>query len=202
VAVRLETRVGSDIAPFIDDLARLRIEVFRSFPYLYDGDMAYEARYIDTYSQSPRSFFVLAFDDDRVVGAATGIPMADETEEFKGPFADLGYDPARIFYFGESVLLPEYRGKGIGVEFFNHREAYARSQGDFTHCCFCAVERPEDHPLRPRNYQPLDDFWNHRGYRKVPELATRYRWKDVGENHETDKPMTFWLKSLTPSTDR
>ena len=29
---------GSDIAPHVEDLARLRIEVFREFPYLYDGD--------------------------------------------------------------------------------------------------------------------------------------------------------------------
>lgn len=174
----------------------MRIEVFRSFPYLYDGDMAYERKYIDTYSRSPRSLFVLARDGDRVVGAATGIPMADETKEFKQPFIDHGYNPETIFYFGESVLLPAYRGQGIGVAFFEHREGYARDLGTFTHCCFCAVERPADHPLRPAGYQPLDGFWQNRGYRKVPELNTTYRWKDVGEDVETAKPMTFWLRAL------
>ncbi len=31
---------GSQIAPYIDELAQLRITVFREFPYLYDGDEA------------------------------------------------------------------------------------------------------------------------------------------------------------------
>lgn len=196
MTITLQTRVGSAIEPYIDDLARLRITVFRDFPYLYDGNMAYEARYIATYSRSPRSLFVLAFDGDRVVGAATGIPMVDETEAFKKPFIEQGYSPQGIFYFGESVLLPDYRGEGIGVAFFDHRESYARALGGFSHCCFCAVERPADHRLRPRHYQPLDAFWGNRGYRKLPELKTEYRWKDVGEKEETAKPMTFWLKTL------
>lgn len=196
MTVTIQTLTGSDIGPYVDDLAHLRIEVFRSFPYLYDGTMDYERKYIDTYSNSPHSVFVLARDGDRVVGVATGIPMADETKEFKQPFVDKGYDPETIFYFGESVLLPEYRGQGIGVAFFEYRERYARELGGFTHCCFCAVERPSDHPLRPADYQPLDEFWKNRGYRKEPALNTKYRWKDVGDSRETAKPMTFWLKSL------
>lgn len=196
MTVTLETLTGADIHEHISDLARLRINVFRSFPYLYDGDMAYERKYIQTYSSSPRSLFVLAKDGQGVVGAATGIPMADETDEFKRPFIESGYNPETIFYFGESVLLPEYRGQGIGVAFFDHREDYARQLGGFTHCCFCAVERPADHPLRPADYQPLDSFWRHRGYQKAPELSTEYSWKDVGQAVETAKPMTFWLKAL------
>lgn len=191
------TRLNSgQIAPYLEDLARLRIVVFQRFPYLYDGDMDYERRYLETYACSPGSLFVLAKDDEQVVGVATGIPMADETEAFKRPFIEQGLDPGKIFYFGESVLLPEYRGQGIGVTFFDQREAFAREQGRFTHCCFCAVERPEDHPMRPASYQPLDEFWKNRGYRKVPELRTGYFWKDVGDDQETEKPMTFWIKAL------
>ena len=200
MTVSLKPVSGSNIQPYVEDLARLRIEVFRSFPYLYDGDMSYEARYIETYAQSPRSLFVLALDDDQVVGVATGIPMSDETDEFRQPFSALGYDTDRIFYFGESVLLPGYRGQGIGVAFFDQREAYAQQLGGFTHCCFCAVERPTDHPQRPPDYQPLDEFWHHRGYRKEPRLTTEYRWKDVGDSQETAKSMTFWLKSLPGQT--
>ena len=120
---------GDQINPYLDDLARLRIEVFRSFPYLYDGDMAYERKYLDTYARSPDSLFVLALDGDSVVGAATGILMDHETDEFKRPFIDEGFEPETIFYFGESVLLSDYRGQGIGVAFFDHREGHAREQG-------------------------------------------------------------------------
>jgi hypothetical protein len=41
---------------------------------------------------------------------------------------------------------------------------------------------------------PLDKFWNKRGYVKHPELKTTYTWKDLDDNVETAKPMTFWLK--------
>jgi GNAT superfamily N-acetyltransferase len=189
---------GAAIAPHIDDLARLRLTVFREFPYLYDGTLAYEARYLATYAESPESLFVLALDGARVVGASTGLPMADETEEFQRPFREQGRDPQRIFYFGESVLLPEYRGSGLGVRFFTEREAYARRLGRFDHCAFCAVERPLDHPRRPAGYQPRNDFWARRGYRHHPELRTEYHWRDLDEQCDSAKPMSFWLKELTP----
>ena len=197
MTVQIFRLTGNDILPYLDDVAQLRIQVFRTFPYLYEGSMAYEQRYLSTYANSPDSVFVLAQDDDRVVGAATAIPMAHETDEFKQPFVDRGYDPERIFYFGESVLLPAYRGQGIGVAFFDHREARARELGGFTHCCFCAVERPEDHPARPDNYQPLDSFWRNRGYQSVPGLTTGYAWTDVGDQEQTTKPMQFWIRRLS-----
>ena len=53
-------------------------------------------------------------DDETVVGASTGLPMIAADEAFRAPFIAAGIDPARVFYFGESVLLPEYRGQGIG----------------------------------------------------------------------------------------
>lgn len=188
---------GAAIAPHIPDLAHLRLTVFREFPYLYDGTPEYEARYLATYAESPDSLFVLALDGERVVGVSTGLPMADETEAFQRPFLDGGWDPARIFYFGESVLLPEYRGGGLGVRFFAEREAHARRLGRFDHCAFCAVERPADHPRRPPGYRPLNDFWAHRGYRHYPQLRTEYHWRDLDEDAESAKPMSFWLKELS-----
>lgn len=35
--IQINKIIESDIAPFIPDLARLRIEIFREWPYLYDG---------------------------------------------------------------------------------------------------------------------------------------------------------------------
>lgn len=187
---------GAQITPHIDDLARLRIEVFREFPYLYDGSLDYEAQYLATYQRSADSLCVLVRDGARVVGASTALPLADESEAFQRPFLDAGRDPARIFYCAESVLLPDWRGRGLGVRFFVEREAHARRLGRFDWCAFCAVQRPLHHPRRPADYRPLDEFWMHRGYRHQPELRTHYHWRDVGEAEETAKPMSFWLKEL------
>jgi GNAT superfamily N-acetyltransferase len=192
--LRLERHSGASLARFIPALAQLRIEVFREFPYLYDGDLDYEQHYLQTYSQSTGSVMVLALDQDRVIGAATGLPLQHETAAFKQPFIAQGYDIEKIFYFGESVLAKAYRGQGLGVQFFHQREAHARELGGFDITCFCAVQRPDEHPRRPPDYIPLDAFWTKRGYSKRPDLTTEYLWQDLDEASPSPKPMTFWLK--------
>ena len=180
----------------IPALADLRIKVFRAWPYLYDGDLAYEAGYLSRFRHADRAFLAAAFDGDTIVGAATAAPMAGETVEFRGPFERDGFDVSRIFYFAESLLLPAYRGQGAGVKFFQAREAHARSFGSYSHAVFCGVLRAGDHPMRPQDYVPLDAFWRKRGFEKLNGMTTAYSWKDVGASEETEKPMQFWIKQL------
>ncbi len=42
----LEIKVisGRQLLPHMESIARLRISVFRAYPYLYDGDMEYEKK--------------------------------------------------------------------------------------------------------------------------------------------------------------
>jgi len=192
--IRIERKSGVVLSQYIPELARLRIEVFRDFPYLYDGDYDYEKKYLQTYIDTPESVIVLAFDRDKVVGASTALPMKYETDQLKQPFLDHGYNLDDVFYCSESVLNKDYRGLGLGVRFFEQREVHAKDLGGFKFITFCCVERPLDHPRRPANYVPLDQFWNKRGYFKHPELKTTYTWKDLDDTVESPKPMTFWLK--------
>jgi GNAT superfamily N-acetyltransferase len=187
---------GAEIAPHINELAALRIEVFREFPYLYDGDQDYEQKYLQTYVNSPRSICTLVYDGDALVGATTGLPMQDETAEFQKAFVDADYDVAKIFYCGESVLRKAYRGRGIYKHLFRAREEHARSLGGFEIATFCCVQRPADHTLRPKDYVPLNDIWKRFGYTEHPELETRYTWKDIDESDASSKRMRFWLKDL------
>ncbi len=187
---------GAAIAPHLDDLARLRIAVFRDFPYLYDGDAAYERAYLSTYAASAGSVFVLARDGQRVVGAATGVPLADEAPAFQRPFRERGIDVGQVFYFGESVLLPEYRGQGIGHRFFDHRQAHARELGGFGFTAFAAVDRAPDDPRKPADHRGNDAFWVKRGYVRQSGMTLRLAWKELGEAAESDKPLTFWLRPL------
>lgn len=196
--IRLERLTGPALERHIDDLARLRIAVFRDFPYLYDGSLDYERGYLRSYGRSRGSVIVAAFDGDTVVGAATALPMADEPDYVTRPFLARGYDIGRIFYFGESVLLKPYRGTGIGVGFFEHREAHARALGGYDRLAFCAVDRPADHPLRPADYVPLDRFWRKRGFARHPDLVAYFSWRDIGQDAQTEKPMVFWLKQPHP----
>lgn len=193
--IRIECVRGRAIADRLEDLARLRIAVFREWPYLYDGDPGYEADYLRTYVDAAGSIAVLALDGDRVIGASTGLPLEEETEAFKAPVVAAGLDPARVFYCGESVLLPEYRGRGLGHRFFDEREAHARALGGFEWTAFCAVDRAGHDPRRPPAHRDNDAFWRKRGYAPRPEMRVELPWKEIGQG-EIAHTLTFWLRPL------
>jgi GNAT superfamily N-acetyltransferase len=196
MTVRVVPLTGAEIAPALPALARLRIAVFRHWPYLYDGSLAYEEKYLAKLAAAQGAIVVAAFDGEKIAGCATAAPMAEVEADLADPFQQRSLDIARIFYCGESVLLPAYRGRGLGHAFFDHREAQARKLGRFTHIAFCAVVRPDDHPLRPKDYVPLDAFWGKRGYAKAEGLLGRFTWKDIDQPGETEKPMQFWMRAL------
>jgi GNAT superfamily N-acetyltransferase len=194
--VELRTLTGDDLDAALPELARLRIEVFRAFPYLYDGDAAYEEGYLRTYAETPGAILVAAIDDTAgVVGAATGLPLAGEPPDVRDAVADAGLDVDATFYFGESVLRESWRGQGLGVRFFEAREAHARALG-YGLALFCAVVRPAEHPRKPDEYEPLDGFWRRRGYAPLPRVRTTFSWRDLDEASESPKPMMFWGKPL------
>lgn len=186
---------GVEIAPHLPALAELRMRVFRDWPYLYDGDAQYEERYLRSYRDSWRSVVVLAFDGGRVVGASTGLPLSDETDEIRAAFEGHLVKVEHVFYCGESVLLPEYRGLGVGHRFFDLREAHARALGDFRWTAFCAVERDPDDPRRPAFHRGNEVFWRKRGYTHRPELRAQLSWSEVGRG-EQPHTLSFWLRPL------
>ena len=193
--MKVEALTGAARTQALDDVARLRIAVFRDWPYLYDGSLAYERQYLEPYRDNPRAVLAVARDGDAIVGAATGTPMEDHAEEFASAFAHSGLNLSDIFYCAESVLLARYRGQGIGHRFFDIREAHARSLGR-RYVAFCAVQRPDDHPAKPADYRPLDGFWRARGYSPLQGVRARFRWKDLGDSAETEKPLQFWMREL------
>ena len=195
MSIEVRTLHGTELERALPALAQLRIAVFAEWPYLYEGDLAYEQDYVREFAQEPGSVLVAAIRGARIVGAATASPMAGQKPEFRAPFEALGYDISKLFYFGESVLLKSFRGHGVGHAFFDHRERAARETGA-DHATFCAVVRPDDHPDRPADYRPLDEFWRGRGYEKVDRLTTELAWKDHGEARESAKPMQFWMRAL------
>lgn len=192
--ITTRTLTGDGLTAALADLARLRIAVFRDWPYLYDGDEAYEREYLRAYA-APGAVVVAAMEGSRMVGAATGAPMEHHASDFAAAFAARPEPLEQIFYCAESVLLPEYRGHGLGHAFFDGREAQGRALGR-RWSVFCSVIRPDDHPARPAGYRPLDGFWRKRGYAPLPGVTAQFRWRDLGETEETAKPLQFWMKPL------
>ena len=199
-SLAIEHLTGDALSGALEAVARLRIAVFREWPYLYDGTLEHEQRYIAEFAAARDAVIIAARDGDDIVGIATGAPLLAHTSEFGPLFEGAGFDPERVFYCGESVLLPAYRGRGVGHAFFDGREAHARTltrpHGAFTHAAFCGVVRDESDPRRPAGYAPLDPFWRKRGYAKVTGLLGSYDWKDIGCEVKTSKPMQFWMRPL------
>ncbi len=194
MTVVFRTYCGMQVAEVIDDLARLRIEVFREWPYLYDGDLAYEQSYLQGYT-APWSIVVSAEVEGRIVGAATGIALIDHMDGFASAFDGTDFNIEDIFYNAESVLEKDFRGQGFGHLFFDEREAHARRLG-FKYSVFCTVTRPSDHPMRPAGYRPLDGFWRKRGYAPLPGITARFSWRDLYSQSESNKTLQFWGRSL------
>jgi len=198
-SLRIQALTGAELVGRLDALAALRIRIFHDWPYLYAGDADYERRYLRAYAEAAGSVIVGAFDDDlpeaeRLVGAATGLPLSHEPAGVRDPFTLAGFDVDRIYYFGESLLLPAYRGRGVGEWFFREREVHARGLGGFQWLAFCAVIRRDDDPRRPADYHPLDTFWRKRGFVRHPGLTVSLSWQEIGEAAESPKPMAVWMK--------
>ncbi|MET0935418.1 MAG: GNAT family N-acetyltransferase [Luteibacter sp.] len=198
----ITTHTGQGILPVVDELAGLRIRVFRDWPYLYDGDSDYERGYLAAYAASPRSVCVVARTEaGQVVGASTGIPLADDGEAMQAPFLSRGVDVDDVFYFGESVLLAEWRGRGVGHAFFDAREAHARACGSFRWTAFCSVRREPTDPRAPAAYRGNEAFWRGRGYLPVEGMACVLSWKERGDTVATPHDLDFWMRGIDRAED-
>lgn len=63
VSIKIQ-RVSKEFAKeHILEIAALRINVFKDFPYIYDGSVDYEVKYLDLYFKAPNRTFILAFDE-------------------------------------------------------------------------------------------------------------------------------------------
>lgn len=191
--LRIETLGGAALAAALPVLARLRGTVFAAWPYLYGSDPGFESGYLATLAASPGAAIIVALDGATPVGMATCQPLAEAHAPVQAAFRRRGVDAAGFCYFGESVLLPAYRGRGAGVGFFQAREAHARALG-LRAAAFCAVVRNANDPRRPADHQPLDGFWRRRGYQPRPDLSCVFSWKEVGDDRETPHSLGFWLK--------
>ncbi|WP_225907927.1 GNAT family N-acetyltransferase [Hyphomonas sediminis] len=186
---------GADLEQALPALARLRIDVFSAFPYLYSGTEEYEQKYLRSFAAARDAFIVAAEEDGQIVGCATGSAIDDHHGKFAAPLKAAGYDLPSTFYFGESVLRPGFRGRSLGHAFFDAREAHAQERG-YVRACFCAVARAKDHPRRPEDYSPLDTFWEKRGYRKLSGITTDFAWPTDPGGPDLIHPMNYWMRSF------
>lgn len=195
MSLRYQLLRGAAIRTELHALAALRLGVFREWPYLYDGTLDDERRYLETYVACAESLVVLVWDGEECIAATTALPLDQAAAEMRAPFQHAGIATANVLYFGESLVQRPYRGQGIGLRFFAEREAHARALG-LARCAFCAVERPSAHPLKPADYVPNDAFWQRRGYAHRSDLRCGFEWRDLDQTAASTHTLSYWLKTL------
>jgi GNAT superfamily N-acetyltransferase len=174
--------------------------VFKEYPYLYEGSLDYEKSYTASYATDEHALLAVAFDDEKIVGISTGIPLNSNAlivKDLKRKFIDAGVDPSTYYYYGEVIILPEYRGQGLTTKLYHIKEVKAQNWG-YTAACILTVKRPDNHPLKPAGYRSPDRLWEHLGFRKDPSFEVSYHWETIIDAHGTHKdmenPMEFWRK--------
>jgi hypothetical protein len=195
--IHIRSFTGSGLKPHIHSIAKLRMEVLKDYPYLKEPNLDLETEFLRNIAACKESIGVLIFDNTTLVGASLGCPLSIEDALFHRPFKERHLDVASYFFFGDSTLLEQYRGRGIGHHFFDAREAHVAHFKQFKHICFCVPDVSLSDPKRPKDYIPLIDFWRKRGYIHHPEMKSVLSWKNIDETHPTEKQMSFWIKNLS-----
>ena len=203
--LQVSTYYGTDISPFIPAIAALRIKVFKEYPYLYAGSRAYEEQYLNSYCQARDALVVVIVDPDTqaIVGVSTGLPMSQAETVFQLALKKRQVDPESLYYCGESILEPAYRGRGIYPSLFDYRERHGRQLG-LTESVFAAVVRtPESHygrsalALRPNGYRSLADKWRRLGYQPWQGMQVELSWPTIGsQDDENLHTLQYWHKSI------
>lgn len=186
-----------DLAPLLSRITDIRMAVFSSWPYLYDGNLDDEHKYLQHFTHDPESLVVGAFDSEALVGISTASRWETHPENL------LSYLPGDwravpvtdILYLAESVLYEAYRGFGAGRAFFREREAFAREIGR-RYVAFAAVVRDPNDPRRPIGYRDLVPWWRRLGYAPIPNALCEMEWKDHGRDKAHTHHLQVWMKEL------
>lgn len=191
--MEIEVIGGEKIRDVIDELGNFRITIFKEYPYLYDGDLDYERKYLSRYSSISDSILLLVRDKEGILGASTGIPIVNDEPEFTEPFKDKNI--GEIFYIGELMIRKDNRSKGIGTLLLkNMLDLINKNQ--FKTVCLYTVDRGNSHPLKPDFYQSPDSLWRKFGFEKHSSHIVYFSWRDLGNVAETEKPMNVWIKNF------
>ena len=148
--MELQVVTGRQFKQHINTVANLRISIFKEYPYLYDGNMASEADYLNSYSVSKNSILIMVKDKEKIVGAVTGIPLFETDEMFLTPFVKHHFSIHSIFYLGEILLLKKYRGKGIGYKMYKMFEDLVRQNKQYEKIAIAEVLRNKNRSKKTR----------------------------------------------------
>jgi GNAT superfamily N-acetyltransferase len=198
-AYEIRLLTGDVIREMLPFVATQRIGMYHTYPYLYEGSLAFELSDLDEFSRLPQSAIAVAYFDGEPVGFIVGAPLAGYDQHFMGSieaFENDGKDPKDYYYFADVLILPAHQGKSLATQLFKAFEAYCKNIG-FSYACFVS-EYYAEHPLKPSDYREVDLIWQHYGYQKS-NIKIYVSWntiQPVGPARQQLHELPYWIKKL------
>lgn len=202
MTITVEIHVGKDAAEYIDYVSQLRIDIFKEYPYLYEGELEYEKQYMHGYTTDKKSMIAVAKVNGELAGVSTGIPLISDSEivaDAKNVFAKQNVEVGDYYYYGEVIVLPKFRGHGITTKLYSEQNQLIQEWG-FKHVCILTVVREENHSLKPKDYKSPDGMWKHLGFFRN-DLTIDYHWPTIHPDKsvkDVNNTLEFWTKNLSP----
>ncbi|MEK6627422.1 MAG: GNAT family N-acetyltransferase [Bdellovibrionota bacterium] len=196
----VETIKSDHLIFYLNAIAAFRIKYFREFPYLYEGNLEYEQKYISGFAKNPKALLLIIKSDDEIVGVSTAIPLisdADILGNASKKFTEKKLNPKEFYYYGEVVIKPEHRGQGIASYLMRKQETFAKDLG-YKKISLATVVRDKNDPRTPKDYVSTDEVWKAVGFKKE-EIFINYEWPTILSNNtikSIDNQMVFWTKEL------
>ncbi|MCE5319258.1 MAG: GNAT family N-acetyltransferase [Parachlamydia sp.] len=190
---------GQQIRDYASVISPL-LGIFAEWPYLYQqSDPLEDVKYIlERYADQPDSVVCIAFDGKIAVGAAMGVPLTQAPQHYRDAFPENERRPD-IFYWGEMVVLKEYRGEHIATELLTQLGRHVTESGKYKAICFASVEREADYRLshhKPAKYVSLDVLWKRFGFEKRLDIRMQGKWTVLKEDADSLHEMFVWWKRL------
>lgn len=189
---------GTEIKNYSDELAKMRLEYFKEYPYLYRGDLENERKNFRNLADNWRSILLIALEGQEIAAVSTATPLdSGYVDVPQDIFRNMGFINQDLYYFGEIIVHQKFRGIGLASQIFKEQEDFAGILG-YQAVCFLAVEREQNHPLKPVDYQENDSIWEHLGYQKTNKEVF-LEWPTAQSNgtvENTKNKLVFWIKVI------
>lgn len=175
---------GAEIEPYLPEIVDLMVEVYRESPFFYEGTREEYLPLVKAYSDSPQGIACVLFDGKKIIGVAAGAPLNQVSEKWQTPFKNESLD--QIYYLGDEVLHPQYRGKHLGSKLFDlFMEEVPKS---FSTVAFTMMEKSAEEP-------GVKGVLQNRGFVERKDKTVVIPWTEIGSKEEVPHKLVFWTHS-------
>lgn len=195
-SITLEVLRGKELLSNISKLTKLRLAIYQEYPYLYEGNSAFEESYLSLFANSNESMLIIAKDNHQIIGAISGLPLDMAQKEIREVFIQSEIEIKDYYALCDVIVLKQYRSKGVGSILCEEFLKQLQKKKRYKKLVLWQIVKAPDDPKRPKSYFSPDGFWQKLGFIKNPGLMCFLKWIEISETKESSHRFEFWLRDL------